>query len=90
MLDDVRQERILLNHLEKFPRFKIGDRVRFKQPKKRPIEGAIINVETDWQKVTWVQALPLFLTVKLDPRCVVGGVETIKTAGKKLYYIGQV
>lgn len=89
LLDAARQEKILRVHLEKFPRFKAGDRVRFKKPKRNPIEGTIIAVEHDVDKVEWVQAMPLFLTVQLDAKFVVGGKHTVKTAGKKLYYIGQ-
>jgi len=83
-------DKILQVHLEKFPRFKAGDRVRFKKPKRNPIHGTITHVERDWRKVRFTHGVPNFLTVHLDSKNVINGVEEIQTNGKKLLYIGNI
>ena len=77
-------------YLEKFPRFVCGDRVRFKRPKRRPIEGTIIHVERDNTKIHWTNGVPQFLTIHLDKKNVINGIETVKANSKKLLYIGKV
>lgn len=58
---------ILGRHLNKCF-LKVGDRVRFKKPKRKPIYGTLIHAEEDPMKVEWRNqgTIPLFLTVEVD------------------------
>ena len=83
-------EEVLARYLTKFPRFTVGDRVRFKKPKRRPIEGSIIHVEKNSEKVHFTNGIPQFLTIKLDEKNVINGIREVKANSKKLLYIGHV
>jgi hypothetical protein len=47
---------------------KIGDRVKFKKPRKNPPYGTLVHCEEDAGKVEWRNAgtVPLFLTIEID------------------------
>lgn len=60
------QQMILGRHLNKCF-LKVGDRVRFKRPKRNPLYGTVVHAEEDAGKCEWRnQTIPLFLTVDVD------------------------
>lgn len=48
--------------------FAVGDRVKFKKPKRNPWYGTIVDIERDWTKVTWTQGglCPNFITLQIE------------------------
>lgn len=65
--------------------FAVGDRVKFKKPKRNPWYGTIVDIERDWTKVTWTQGglCPNFITLQMEK----GPNEKVKTTAKKLHLV---
>lgn len=63
--------------------FKVGDRVKFKKPKRSPIYGTITHIEEAWDLVTWTNGgiHPCNITVLVED-----GVKSFnaKTSAKRL------
>jgi hypothetical protein len=61
------REAIFRRHLASCP-FKIGDKVKYKKPKRNPPQGTIIDIVTDFKDVVWTPngASPMFILVKKE------------------------
>lgn len=46
------KEEILARQLEKTT-FLVGDRVKFKKPRRNPVYGVIKSIGTDWKQINW-------------------------------------
>jgi hypothetical protein len=84
---------ILDNNLKK-NYFNIGERVKFKKPRRNPVYGTIVDIQSDIKQVTWTQGgtVPMNIVVeieKVDPDLnMVYGTERVKTNVKKLLFVG--
>lgn len=49
--------------------FKVGDRVRFKKPKRNPVYGSITHIEECWDLVTWTHGglIPCNISITIEP-----------------------
>jgi hypothetical protein len=76
---------ILARHLARCI-FNVGDKVKFKKPKRNPAYGYIARIDNDFSKITWAHGglTPMFIHVD-----VIKGntLERVKTNDKKLIYV---
>lgn len=86
------KQMILNRHLNKCF-VKIGDRVRFKKPKRNPWYGKLVHAEDDAGKCEWRNGgtTPLFLTVEVDKvdkqTGVVYGTEKVTCGVRQLLFV---
>jgi len=89
------QEKIRATLLEKNLQnlwFKVGEEVRFKKPKRKPIWGKVVNIVKEPNEVTWSESSGVPMNIILEvPRTdtksgIQYGTERVKTNVKKLMY----
>lgn len=86
------KQMILNRHLNK-SFFTIGDRVRFKKPKRNPRYGTLVHCEEDAGKCEWRNngTVPLFLTIDVDKvdkdTGVRYGTEKVRAGVKQLMFV---
>ena len=72
--------------------FKIGDRVKFKKPRRPGIYGTVVDIVTDINQVTWSKGhlIPMNIVVEVDKIDKVNGnifgKDRVKTNIKKLVW----
>ena len=73
--------------------FRVGDKVKFKKPRRNPIYGEILHIETIPEKVQWSHGglVPLNISVQVDKidstTGVIYGTELMKVSDKKLLFV---
>ena len=79
------REEILARQLEK-NLFKVGDKVKFKKPRRNPVYGVIKSIGTDWKQVNWRNGglIPNNIEVQTSANdvCMVTNMKRIIYAGK--------
>lgn len=81
------RDNIFRLHLERCQRLNLtqGDKVQFKKPKKNPLKGTIVDVETDVARVKWENNTPLLITVAYMAKGDVYEVGTTSNRIRKIY-----
>ncbi len=76
------KQHILQSQLERCF-FKIGDKVKFKKPRRNPIYGTITHIEECWDLVTWTHGgmLPNNISINVE-----GVPTTVKTNMKRIIF----
>jgi hypothetical protein len=84
---DIDQETILRINLEK-TLFQVGDRVRFKKPRRPVVVGTVVDIQTEVSEITWANddSLPMNIVLEVDKGN--GKSERVKTNVKKLTFYG--
>ena len=65
--------------------FKVGDVVRFKKPRRKPICGTVVAIEDDVDKITWIHGglCPTNIVVDIERG---GRTQRVKTNYRKLAF----
>ncbi len=81
---------ILDRHLDK-SWFSVGDRVKFKRPKRSPTKGTITHIEKDWSQVTWTNGglVPNNISILVDATKGIKPNTTVKTSVKKIIHLAD-
>jgi hypothetical protein len=63
---------------------KVGDRVKFKKPKRNAIYGKIVHIEEDYEKVIWIRGglVPANIHIECEPKG-----RLVKTSIKKICFV---
>lgn len=90
-LDFMSKEEILKRNLDKIW-FMVGDRVKFKKPRRPGVYGNVVEIVTDIDKVTWSKGhlIPMNIVVEVDKidkaNGTIFGKDRVKTNIKKLVW----
>lgn len=93
-MDYMSREEVLQRNLDK-TWFKIGDRVKFKKPRRPGIYGTVVDIITDINQVTWSKGhlIPMNIVVEVDKidkaNGTIFGKDRVKTNIKKLVWTGN-
>lgn len=80
---------ILSKYLERNDFF-VGDRVKFKKPRRNPVKGTVLHIETDPEKVVWSHGgfVPMFIVLSVDKvdknTGLIYGYDKVKTNSRKI------
>ena len=87
--NDKEKEIVLRANLDK-NYFNVGDKVKFKKPRRNPLTGVIVAIQDKLSEVTWVNGgtTPMNIVVEVTRNS--GMTERVKTNVKKLLYLGGV
>ena len=75
--------------------FKVGDRVRFKKPRRNPVYATVVGIQSDALEITWTaDDVPMNILLEVEKRTPINNgmmvtKERVKTNVKKLIWAGM-
>ena len=87
--NDKEKEIVLRANLDK-NYFNVGDKVKFKKPRRNPLTGVIVAIQDKLSEVTWVNGGTTPMNIVVEVARNSGMTERVKTNVKKLLYLGGV
>lgn len=70
--------------------FNVGDKVKFKKPRRNPLTGVVVAIQSEMSEVTWVNGGTTPMNIVVEVARNSGTTERVKTNVKKLLYLGGV
>jgi len=83
------KQTVLSSYLAKCP-FMVGDKVKFKKPRRNPVTGIVLHIENEPENVTWSHGgfVPMFIVLSVDKidkaTGLVYGYDRVKTTTRKI------